>query len=110
MIDSGATRHMTCNKSKLHDLHPFDRPAPLTVGDNRAIHVLGVGTTAYHVKGGNQVAQLLVKNVLYVPDLALNLVSVKKMTENGAAVTSDKAKCTIAVGGFSFYAVECDSL
>ena len=50
------------------------------------------------------------KNVLYVPDLALNLTSVKRMAENGAAVKFDKEKCTIAVGEFTFDAAEHGSL
>lgn len=33
----------------------------------------------------------MVKNVLYVPDLALNLISVKKMAENGSSVKFDNA-------------------
>jgi len=110
VIDSGATRHMTCNKSKLQDLQLFDQPAPVTVGDNHVINALGIGNASFYVNGGNRVAQLQVKNVLYVPDLALNLISVRKMTEHGAVVHFSKERCTIEVGGFSFDAAEHGSL
>eukprot|EP00794_Sanderia_malayensis_P015002 gene15002-16551_t len=69
IIDSGATQHMTCERDSLSDYVEFKRPSLVTLGDNSSISVYGKGTyrLVTDVEGDTQ--NIVLKNVLYLPDL-----------------------------------------
>ena len=78
MIDSGASRHLTCYKEALSDLIKKDINLEIILGDNATYPVKGTGTVTLHLSQG-QVLRL--QDVLYVPDLKKNLVSISAMEE-----------------------------
>ena len=83
MIDSGASRHLTSYKEALSDLVEKDTNLEITLGDNATYPVKGTGTVTLHLSQG-QVIRL--QDVLYVPDLKKNLVSISTMEDKGFKV------------------------
>lgn len=79
IIDSGATTHM-CN-----DITQFTRLEEYFSGINTAngsiIYSKGIGSVKLDVKKGTTNESLQLKQVLFVPDLNVNVVSVKQLLE-----------------------------
>ena len=87
IVDSGATCHI-CNSEALFDeLEPLSKPQKVTLGDGRTLEAMGVGAVEVKLNlpdGKSRVGRL--SEVLFVPTLAYNLLSVAKATEAGKMV------------------------
>lgn len=99
IIDSGATQHMTSEKDRLTEYIAFDKPSIVHLGDNRSILAFGQGT--YHIVCdlGNRNQAIALHDVLYLPDLDKNLLSVRAMIKLGATVEFKGKRCEIARNG-----------
>ncbi|XP_048481491.1 uncharacterized protein LOC105390889 [Plutella xylostella] len=89
-IDSGAAMHMTNNNEWMYNTGPSTVPS-IRVADNKTLTVKCCGNVDLNVNDG--VVQL--KNVLYVPDLSVNLLSVRQMTQNNCHVEFEKDCCKV---------------
>lgn len=78
IIDSGATQHMMNQRDWFHPFTP--KEAPVTVGNNDRILSEGVGTVEIEGDNGSSVQ---LNNVLYVPHISANLISVTALTQEG---------------------------
>ena len=96
VVDSGATSHM-CNDDKLFvEFRSLKQPQEVALGDGHALEVTGHGTVALVMKlpdGKTQRCKL--HDVLYVPKLSYNLLSVSKATEAGKTTKFSEAGCQI---------------
>ena len=90
-LDTGATNHMTGRRNFFCDL---DESACgfVKFGDNSRIQIKGRGNIKITQKDGD-ILRLL--NVLYVPDLAANILSLGRLDEEGCHMTMVGGKLTI---------------
>ena len=88
IVDSGATCHI-CNSKEFYDeFSPLSQPQKVTLGDGRTLEAIGTGAVEVRLKlpgAESRIGRL--SEVLYVPTLAYNLLSVAKATEAGKTVT-----------------------
>ncbi len=80
--DLGATFHISNNKDLFVDFKMLPKSQKVTLGDERTLEAKGIGTV--EVKLILPIGNILVRsfsNVLFVPDLAYNLMSFTQMTE-----------------------------
>ncbi|UTT96568.1 hypothetical protein NDA17_005593 [Ustilago hordei] len=84
IIDSGATHHMVNDERML--LTSMRKDGQICMAGNERLQVKAIGDASLQV--GDVTIQLL--DVLYVPKLNSNLLSVKGLIENGAWVTFDE--------------------
>ncbi|KAK3737381.1 hypothetical protein QZH41_011519 [Actinostola sp. cb2023] len=107
IIDSGATCHMTNDRSSLRDILELTEPVHVQLGDGKVLNATARGTvTLYTVLRGGNEKRCNLKDVLFVPKLSYSLLSVPKATGAGLKVSFDKSECkivradgaTIAVG------------
>eukprot|EP00794_Sanderia_malayensis_P001580 gene1580-1745_t len=96
IVDSGATQHMTYEKDSLYDFVTFKQPSIIILGDNRAILAYGKGTYRFTTVVEGKLQKIALHDVLYLPDLGKNLLSVRAMTKLGATVEFEAEKCKIA--------------
>lgn len=94
-VDSGASSHMTRHKILMKDV---TTPAiqNIRVADNKTLSVQCSGQVSldvYDDKGEEK--KVLFTNVLCVPELATNLLSVSQIIRNGGQVRFDKGGCVI---------------
>jgi hypothetical protein len=82
-VDSGASRHMTGSQKSLTSLTEENSRLQVELGDNAKYAVKGVGTTSFQLKSGKP---LKMSEVLYVPGLKKNLLSISAMEDRGYAV------------------------
>ena len=88
IVDSGATCHICNAKELFEDLQPLSKPQRITLGDDHTLEAISTGAAEVNLKlpgGKSKVGRL--SDVLYVPTLAYNLLSVTKATEAGKKVT-----------------------
>ena len=94
IIDSGASTHM-CKDPNEFDFMNEKYQAQICVGDGRLINAVGIGNVTIRYDNDGQTGMLELHDVLYVPDLADNLLSVRKLTEKNDVVkfTHTKVYC-----------------
>ncbi|XP_015166688.1 uncharacterized protein [Solanum tuberosum] len=90
LIDSGCTNHMTHHDEIFRYL---DRSAISKVRIDNGDYLLakGKGTVAFESYSGTK----LISDVLYVPELDQNLLSIGKLLQNGFKLTFEDKKCVI---------------
>ncbi len=99
LVDSGASRHMTREKELLTDYREFEKPEKVGLGDGRTVEAMGVGNV--HVRMVFKVSEpkrAVLHQVLYVPKLACNLLSVRATAAKGNTVKFGRSKCWIRDG------------
>lgn len=90
LIDSGCTSHMTKHLSIFTHLDKTDQPK-VKLGNGEVVQAKGRGTIQVLTKKGTKT----VSNVLYIPELDQNLLSVAQMMKNGYTVTFQNKICII---------------
>lgn len=93
-IDSGATSHMTNNREFFDETFK-DIEDKVVVANGKEANVSGIGSGKIICCNGNTKRTITLKNVLYVPGLHSNLLSVKKITGNGFTIEFKKKVCNI---------------
>ena len=79
-VNSGATSYMTNDKT-LFNIEFIKLMDTVTTADDKNAMVLGKGSGSIKLNGSKN--KVTLNDVLYVPDLFGNLLSVKKITEHG---------------------------
>ena len=96
IVDSGATCHMCNDKNLFTDMKDLDTPQQVTLGDGSPLEGPAEGTVKLDMilpDGSTQNCKL--KNVLYVPKLLYNLLSMSKASEARKTTKFDKGRCKI---------------
>ena len=91
IVDLGATCHISNAKELFEQLQPYDQK--ITLGDGRTLEAVGTGVVELKLKlpdGETKIGRLA--DVLYVPTLSYNLLSVPKTTEAGNIVQFSETK------------------
>jgi hypothetical protein len=84
LIDSGSSKHMTCQRDILSCLTKNKFPQKITLGDDYQYPIKGVGESNYKLDSGTP---MKMKDVLYVPDLTKNLLSIPALEKKGFKVS-----------------------
>jgi hypothetical protein len=80
LIDSGASKHMTGYEDSLSNLVHKDSPHKVKLGDDYQYPIKGVGEASYKLNSGKP---MKMKEVLYVPCLKKNLLSISALDNKG---------------------------
>lgn len=94
-VDSGCSSHM-CNSRKFFRELSEDISVNVVLADGSVTAAAGIGEGVIScVDGNGEVREIVMKEVLYIPSLDSNLLSVRKITQRGLKVQFVKAKCEI---------------
>ena len=88
-LDKGATRHMCNDRQMFTNIDTRQKTKVYTASDD-FVESLGMGDIILKAKVGQNNNPVKLKNVLFVPDLRNNLISIPSVTENGYEVKFDK--------------------
>lgn len=93
-IDSGATMHMSRRSDWMYDLQtsPIQK---IMVANNDAVSVQNMGKVNIQTNVCKDVHQIQVRNVLFIPELSANLLSVCQLTKNGCKLEFTDEGCNI---------------
>lgn len=89
ICDSGATNHMTACRNYFQTYKSFAEPIQISVANNQKVYAFGCGRINVQMKVNGNYQDALMNDVWYVPDLTVNLFSVKQATENGVVAVMD---------------------
>lgn len=95
LLDSGASDHMVRNLSWLRDTVDIS-PRDIVLGDDRRVRSIVSGSLHLRaaVSGkGSRYRTIVLSNVLFVPDLNVNLLSISKLCDRGCNVKFKKNSC-----------------
>ena len=81
IVDSGAISHMCNSRQLFGKFQALNQQLEVTLGDGHSLKALGRGTVKNMPDAKEQ--QCILRDVLWVPELAFNLFSVSKATEAG---------------------------
>jgi len=90
LVDSGCTNHMTGNLKLFRNINKTVR-SKVRIGNGHHIEVQGKGVVAIE---GNQEVKLI-RDVLFVPNIDQNLLSVGQLVEKGYKVKFEGRECLI---------------
>lgn len=93
IVDSGASRHMTNRSDWMINRRPVRDH--VTIANDSKLSVSGVGSIELTIKSENGTDNLKIDDVLLVPDLFTNLLSVSKLVKTGLTVTFAESGCKI---------------
>ena len=85
---------MSWEEEKFAEMKPYD--SKVKVGNSRSLPVNGIGNIKMGIiclKG--TIVDLVVHDVLYVPDLSTNLISIGKLNKKGFKIVFEDDKCRI---------------
>ena len=95
IIDSGATCHICNDRSFFVDMKSLEKPLDIALEDSCVLKAQGTGTVILMIQSGSLERKCKLHNVLYVPELAYNLMSVAKAIERGADLVFNDRGCMI---------------
>ena len=110
IVDSGTTHHMVNNKNWIIDYHPFVKHQSVKLGGARTLNAQGSGTAYIPVQQQGERVILKLNDVLYVPRLRRNLVSVSKLTDDGYQVIVNNNAIDLVSGKNKIKAVRENAL
>ncbi|KAG6498678.1 hypothetical protein ZIOFF_038400 [Zingiber officinale] len=90
-LDSGCSSHMTGDGSLFIDLDQ-NFSSEVKLGDGKLHRSKGKGSVAVQTKGGDK---KIINDVLYVPNLTSNLLSVGQLLQRGYSIFFEDEKCRI---------------
>jgi hypothetical protein len=96
MLDSGASSHYVNNINALSDIINLPVPKYVTVANGQREAISIMGTLRLVGDSGNII---VLKEVKYVPSFNTNLISISKLTNNGASVEFSKNDAKLVRGG-----------
>ncbi|CAB0002598.1 unnamed protein product, partial [Nesidiocoris tenuis] len=91
-VDSGATTHMSGRSDWLNNIRKIDAQRQIIVANNEKLDVEGIGTASVTLSYQDTRD---VSDVMYIPNLAANLLSVNALVKNGFGVAFDINGCRI---------------
>ncbi|XP_019433850.1 PREDICTED: uncharacterized protein LOC109340583 [Lupinus angustifolius] len=94
-LDSGCSNHMTSHKEWLTDFNP-SRKSKVRFADDSTLKVEGTGDVVVVRKNGSNA---LITDVLFIPGLKCNLLSIGQLVQKGFSATMKDGHCEIYDGG-----------
>ena len=97
IVDSGATCHMCNNKELFDEIKALDTPQEVKLGDGHTLQATAEGIVTLETllpNGKSRMCRL--ENVLLVPKLSFNILSVSKASKAGKTTKFDNSRCEIS--------------
>ena len=94
LYDSGASCHMSPFRHQFTSYCPIP-PRPIIAANKRMFFANGIGDLHIRVPNGKFSTAITLRDTLYVPEMALTVVSVSRITKAGYAVAFEGAMCNI---------------
>jgi hypothetical protein len=95
IIDSSASWNMCAHHDWFHHYSPLSSPIDVVLGDDSSIQASGVGCISVHMQANGQSMPVVLQDVLHVPELHRNLLSVLQFAQCGTEMYFVREGCCI---------------
>jgi hypothetical protein len=96
IMDSGATKHMTPHRAAF-DMYEVIPTRNVHMGDDNIVEAIRMGSILVEVMVKRRTKRIRIKDVLHVPKLHANLLSVSKILSSGCKVQFNMNECIVRV-------------
>jgi len=90
--DSGASFHVTNNSQNIQQTSPFEGPDQISIGNGQGLNISAAGHSNFVSPFSPNVKRIL-KNMLLVPQITKNLISVSKLAKDNHVFFEFHANC-----------------
>ena len=97
IIDSGASNHTCCSKSRFKSINKCEQES-VRVADQGELKVKGIGTVEIVTITDGIETKITINEVLYIPEMTVNLISVGRLIQKGLRVIFEQNECKIMFG------------
>ena len=101
VLDSGCSTHMCCDANLFQELK-MGSFGDIMIASGETISSKGRGTVKVIAGIGLNIVELILLNVLFVPELHTNLLSIRKITENNLSVIFTNFGCHLKARNKTF--------
>ena len=95
IVDSAATKHLCNDKKSMTEFKKLKDPEQVKVGNGDLVEAKYEGCVKLRVKAGHKTRLVKLQNVLYVPEMKYNLLSVSRSATLDKKVEFVKSGCRI---------------
>ena len=95
IVDSGATCHVCHDHSLFTELENLKQPLDIVLGDGRSLNATANGTVILTLESGSLKRKCKFYDVLHVPELTYNLLSISKAVGKGVIFTFKESEFII---------------
>ena len=99
VIDSGSNYHMTSVKTHMINYTPYQQKQVVKLGGSRTLSAQGSGSARITFLCNGSPTTIQLNEVLFVPNLRRNLISVSRLTDDGFKVKVARDSITLTQGG-----------
>ena len=99
VMDSGASRHITYDKDSMLNFRVLESSTTITFGNGQQAKAAGTGEVLLNTNVSGNATDILLLDVLYVPEAKANLFSIKQAASSGASIVFKHDKCVINKNG-----------
>ena len=90
VIDSGCSRHMSYLRDAFDDYHLLQTPIAINIANGTSIEAIGEGSVRLKVAIHGVMRNVMLRQVLHVPNLAGSLISVLQLQDRGILTRTTK--------------------
>jgi len=94
IVDSGASSHFCPDRNRFTVFTPIPLK-PVKIANGQSIFATGKGDMVIELPKGNERSNITLKDTLYVPDIALTLISTTHIVKAGFAINMEEDWCKI---------------
>ena len=94
IVDSGASRHFCPDRTKFVNFKSIE-DRPIKTADGRVLKAIGMGDVHIELPNGSGRTKAILKEAVYVPEMAFTLVSVSRLDDAKCATLFKNGMCTI---------------
>ena len=99
VLDSGASRHITNDSSKMFNMRRLDMEVAITFGNGAQSKASVIGDIIMTDIQGSNVERIILRDVLYIPEAWANLLSIPHSVKNGVKFEFGNSICSILKDG-----------
>lgn len=110
LIDSGASHHVVNDLKWFTTYEQFTSIRNVRMGSSHSLSAYGEGLVILAVGENDQLVNVELHNVMYVPKMRHNLISVSSLTDDGYTVAANKHAMTLCKNNISVTASRIDKL
>ena len=110
ILDSGSTHNMVSSRKWMISYRPFVVAREVRLGGSRTLRAKGSGVAQVKFTCNGQTATVLLKDVLFVPRLRRNLISLSQLADDGFSIQVHKDNIDLALGEVALSAERTNGL
>ena len=94
IVNSGVSSHFCPDRNRFTTFTPIP-PKPVKIANGQNIFAMGKGDVVIELPKGNECRNITLKDTLFVPDIALTLISTTRIVKAGFAINMEEDWCKI---------------